>query len=97
MSDELKWIVGIFFAAMAAVGGYVTRDRAVIRQMRDGDDKLHVRVNRVERDFVRKEELRDHWERSEKAIAELRADVKEHARETNSRLDVIISMQSKRE
>ncbi|MBO6507415.1 MAG: hypothetical protein JJ979_02830 [Roseibium sp.] len=96
MSEDLKWIVGIILGVVTLIGGYITRDRQIQKQMRDGDDKLHERVNKVREDFVRREDLDGHIHRLDSNVQTMRDEMREHRRETTQRLDTLISLQSKK-
>ena len=42
---------------VALIGGVIMRDRQVHRTISTGDEKLHVRINRIQDAYVRREEF----------------------------------------
>lgn len=102
MSDELKWLIGAAFTLVALIGGFLTRDRQIARLVKEGDDQLHERINRVKDEYVKRSDLDAHIIRLETSVKEmrsnlevsvkeLRADARDHAKETNRRLDLILA------
>lgn len=91
MGDDLKWLVGAMFAVLAAVGGFISRDRYTMKTIRDGDDRLHKRITDLERDVVRKEEFARHIDRVDRNLEVLRTEVREGRQETTTRLDAVLA------
>lgn len=103
MAEDLKWVVGILFAAIAAIGGWIARDRTLTNMIRDGDgearreaksaaDQLHERINRVRDEYAKRVDLDDHVRRVEKSVDGLREDMKAATAEQNRRLDKLIEI-----
>ncbi len=94
------WVLGFILSGAgliaALIGGVVARDRQMSRQIRDGDDKLHERINRVREDYVRRTDLDGHIQRLENNVDHLRAEVREHRAETTKRLDTLVALLSKK-
>src|SRR5690606_16014137 len=90
--SELQWLVGIAVTFVLAIGGIaIGAFRAVgaridkaVDQMReavkDGDDQLHERINRLRQDvsdnYVRRVDLDSHMMRLDSAVKEIRDDQK---------------------
>jgi hypothetical protein len=90
--SELQWLIGISLTFVLAIGGIAIGafravsnriDRAV-EQMRtsvkDGDDRLHERINRMRQDvsdnYVRRADLDSHMKRMDDTLKEMRDDQK---------------------
>lgn len=106
MADDIKWLFGALVAVVAAVGGFIARDRALVNQIRDGDDNsrkvakegadaLHERVNKVRDEFVRRDDLDGHIKRFERSVSEMRGEMRHGHTETNKRLDTVMETLSK--
>lgn len=91
MPVELTSLIAIGGFLVALVGGVITRDRYMASQIQRGDSRLHERIDRIREDYVKREDLDGHIERLEKGVRDVREDLKEHSRETNRRLDTILS------
>lgn len=90
---ELQWLVGIAVSAVIAVAGIaIGAFRAmsgrlesamgrVEKAVKDGDDHLHERVNRLRQDvsdnYVRRVDLDGHLQRIDETLREVRSDQKE--------------------
>nr|WP_321482346.1 hypothetical protein [uncultured Cohaesibacter sp.] len=96
MSDEVQWLVGVVLAIVAMVGGFIVRDRQTAKQIKDGDDRLHDRINRVRDDYVRRDDLQSHMTRLDDNIKEMRQEMKEETSKTNDRLDRLFAEISKK-
>lgn len=61
----------------------------------DGDKELHSRINRLrehaDNEFVRRADLDGHLHRIEKGVAEIRTEMRDERRETNNRLDAVLT------
>lgn len=88
------WLIGMILTAgafvISLVGGVIARDRQMSRQIREGDEKLHERINRVRDDMVHKSDQDRHLTRIDANIHDMREEQRELRRETTSRLDVLI-------
>lgn len=94
------WI-SILIAAVGLIGGIIARDRALVRLISDGDEKLHERINRVRDEYVKQSTHDGHMERIDAQVRELRNDIREQSKElkvdireqakaTNDRLDAML-------
>lgn len=92
MSEDLVWVIGSAIALVTMIGGIVGRDRMVMRSIRDGDDKLHARINELQRtlltDYVRRSDLSTETSRFGKDMH----DLKDELHKTNARLDRLIEI-----
>lgn len=91
MSDEIKWLVGAVLAVVSMLGGVIVRDRQVSKSIKDGDDALHERINRVRDDYVRRSDLDGHILRLSNDMREMRVEQREATKDTNARLDMLLS------
>nr|WP_321980129.1 hypothetical protein [uncultured Cohaesibacter sp.] len=96
MTEEVQWLVGVAFGIVAMVGGFIVRDRQTAKQIKDGDDRLHDRINRVRDDYVRRDDLHNHITRLDDSIKEMRQEMKEETTKTNDRLDRLLAEISKK-
>lgn len=97
---ELQWLVGVAVTVVVAIGGIAigaframsNRLDAVAKDMRasikDGDDALHERINRVRDDYVRRVDLDGHLARIDKKLDDMAKKQDEQSREL---LQAIIS------
>lgn len=91
---------------IAVVGGVIARDRQLtnmihksaeeqVKASQAGDDTLHQRINRARDEmhehFVKRVDLDGHLQRIEARVNEMRSDMKEDRRETNARLDALLT------
>lgn len=88
MSEDLKWLIGISVSMVisfiiALIGSF----RSLSASLKEGDDKLHDRINRVREDYVRRDDLDAHIDRLSDGMKE----VKDESRETNKRLDQLLA------
>lgn len=92
------WLIGMILTGgafiLTLVGGVVARDRQMSRQIREGDEKLHERINRVREDMVHKSDQDMHLKRLDANINDMREEQRELRRETTSRLDQLIKQMS---
>lgn len=99
-------IIGFVGLIVVIVGAVIARDRAItntihtnheaaLKESNDGDDKLHSRINDVRETmtngYVRRDDLDGHLQRIEKGVTELRTEMREERRDTNTRLDAVLS------
>jgi uncharacterized protein YlxW (UPF0749 family) len=96
MNEDWQWVVGSIFAVVTMVGGFIMRDRQVAKQIKDGDDRLHDRINRVRDDYVRRDDLHTQITRLDDSIKEMRKEMKEETSKTNDRLDRLLAEISKK-
>jgi len=87
MSAELIIaIAGAVFTFVIMIGGIIVRDRFVMKNIREGDDKLHERINGAHERFVRRDELSQQLNHFSEEIKGVRTEV--HS--TNNRLDQLL-------
>lgn len=70
---------------------------ALFAGMKEANEALHERVNRVRDEYVRRTDLDGHIQRLEKNVDDLRSDIKQSRHEMNDRLDRIITAMSKKD
>ena len=96
--DDLKRIVTVAIGIATVIGGLLMRDRHMLatirkgdedalRHSREGDDRLHERINRVRDEYVR----RDDHDRSQDALRELLMDIRQGQAELNRRIDQVLT------
>ena len=69
---------------------------AISAEIKDGDDRLHDRINRVRDDDVRRDDLPNHITRLDDNIKEMRKEMKEETSKSNDRLDRLLAEISKK-
>lgn len=101
--DELQWLIGVsvtvllaiatmLIAAFRALSGKIEKGNSELAKgIKDGDDHLHERVNRVRDEYVKRVDLDGHMTRMETNVKELRDENREGTREINRRLDTVLS------
>lgn len=96
-NDFWKWFVGMLVVGIGMLVGSMRYLQGLIAvnsgAIRDGDDRLHERVNRVReelaKDFVRKSDIDAHLARMEDAYKDLRAETRDGFKDIAERLDNI--------
>lgn len=93
MGEDIKWLIGL----AAGLGGTFTvaliaTFRSLSSSIRDGDNQLHERVNRVRDEYVRRVDLDDHVKQLRDSVRELRDETREASRGTNTRLDQVLAV-----
>lgn len=100
--SELQWLIGTAITTVLAIAGIAiaafrataSRIDAVAVRVKEGDDQLHDRINRVRDEYVRRVDLDSHLARIETNVRDMREEYREGTREINQRLDaVLISLQ----
>ena len=71
----------------ALLGGVIVRDRQVHRTIAAGDEKLHLRVNRIQDVYVRREEFNQRMHSLENTLNQMR----QEQMAFNTRLDTLLS------
>lgn len=107
MPEDIKWLIGIAATFFLTFGGLLLGAFYRIvskiddghdnlsKNIKDGDDALHERVNRVRDEYVRRADLDGHIQRLDKNVDDLRSDIKQSRAEMNQRLDALIAAMSK--
>ncbi|PRA48156.1 hypothetical protein CQ062_22385 [Ochrobactrum sp. MYb68] len=93
MGDDIKWLIGL----ATGLGGTFTvaliaTFRSLSSSIREGDNQLHERVNRVRDEYVRRVDLDDHVKQLRDSVRELRDETREASRGTNTRLDQVLAV-----
>ncbi len=81
----------------ALIGGFVMRDRIVMKAISQGDAELHSRINDVKDKYVRRDDLGAHIASIERAVEDIKEsqrtglnDLKEEMRRTHTRIDEVL-------
>ena len=85
--EEVKWLIGILMALVTMIGGFIARDRQVMARINDGDEKIQRAVDDVRKEYVRRDDLKDHLQSIEKSLVQSRDEQREMAR----RIDALIT------
>lgn len=85
--EEVKWLIGISMALVTMIGGFIARDRQVMARIQEGDEKIQKAVDDVRREYVRRDDLKDHLQSIEKSLVQSRDEQREMAR----RIDALIT------
>ena len=85
--EEVKWLTGILMPLVTMIGGFIARDRQVMARIQDGDEKIQKAVDDVRREYVRRDDLKDHLQSIEKSLIEARDERRDMAR----RIDAFIT------
>lgn len=93
MGDDLKWLVGAIVTLVTMIGGVIARDRHVMDAIKEGDEKLSDRLTKVQAEYVRRDDLNDHIQSMGSSIQQMR----EEQRETNRRIDNLLTVLSKKD
>ena len=94
MQTILGEIISVGGIIVAMVGGFIVRDRMVVRAISEGDSKLHARIDKVKDEYVRRDDLSDHIVRIEKSVAAMKEEQRrtnDEQRRTNERIDKILA------
>lgn len=91
MSNEFQWLIGELIALVGLIGGIIARDRQLMNKISDGDEKLHDRITKVQAEYVRRDDLNGHIQSIENSVNQMR----EEQRETNRRIDMLLTSLSK--
>ena len=94
MGTEIQWLLGFAMAIVAAIGGFITRDRQVHNKIvevgKEAAEKvadLSKDLDSVRRDYVRRDDLSTHLAAIEKSIGLMRDEQREHQR----RIDQVLT------
>ena len=93
MSSDLQWFIAQIIALIGLVGGIVARDRQLMSEIAKGDEKLHDKIAKMQSDYVRRDDLNGHIQSIENSVDQMR----EEQRETNRRIDVLLTALSKKD
>lgn len=99
MNDDWRWIIGTAVTLTlgwgSLLGGMFWKLVSMIRRMEDEVDsnskELHARINRVRNDTVQKSDLDGHLSRLSEDMREMRNDHRHATKDTNTRLDALLS------
>lgn len=93
MGEDLKWLIGAIATFVVMIGGIIARDRHVMNAIKEGDEKLSDRLTKVQAEYVRRDDLNGHIQSMESSIQQMR----EEQRETNRRIDNLLTVLSKKD
>ncbi|WP_079212723.1 hypothetical protein [Brucella pituitosa] len=89
MNDEWRWFLNTDVqVACFCITTLIVAFRVLSRAIKDGDDALHSRINQVRDEYVRRIEFDAHFNRLREDFRAYR----EEAKETNRRLDELMTM-----
>jgi len=99
MGDDLKWIIGLGVSLTLGWGsilaGAFWKLVSMVRRVEDEMDRnskeLHARINRVREDTVQKSDLDGHLTRLSSDMRDMRQEQREATKDTNTRLDALLS------
>ncbi len=74
-------------ALVTMIGGLIARDRQVMARINEGDEKIQKAVDDVRKEYVRRDDLKDHLQSIEKSLVQSRDEQREMAR----RIDALIT------
>ena len=101
MGAEIQWVLGFAMALVAALGGFITRDRQVHNKItevsKEAAEKvacLSKDVECVRRDYVRRDDLSTHLAAIEKSIGLMREEQREHQRRMDKVLTALANKRS---
>lgn len=102
VDDDLRWLIGTTITLATFFGGALiasfrslshaqkTAEDRLGAAIKDGDDQLHERVNRVRDEYVRRVDLDGHVSQLREGMKELKDETRESARGMNKRLDQVL-------
>lgn len=93
MESEAPGLITLVLGILALIGSMLVRDRQIQRMISEGDEKLHIRLNRAQDVFVRRDDLNGHIQSIENTVNQMR----EEQRETNRRIDQLLAALTKKE
>ena len=88
--QEIIALIGLAGTLLGIVVAAVTMYRNTASAIKEGDDALHERINRVRDDYVRRVDLDGHMTRIDQNVKEMREESREGTREINRRLDSLL-------
>jgi hypothetical protein len=88
--DEIKWIAGVIISLITMIGGLIARDRQVHTRIEQGDADNMKKIEEIKRDYVRRDDLKDHLQAIEKSISQSR----DEQRDLTRRIDNFIATMS---
>ncbi|MBX8802654.1 hypothetical protein HBA92_18110 [Ochrobactrum sp. MR28] len=92
MGEDIKWLIGISASmAVSFIVALIASFRSLAASIKTGDDALHERINRTRDDYVRRVDLDGHINQLRDGMKELKEESRESAKETNKRLDQVLS------
>lgn len=97
MDESIKWALGAIITLVTMIGGIMTRDRQILDKIEAGDkenrakcDKAMEEQAQIRREYVRRDELKDHILSMERILAQSREDQKDLTR----RMDTFMATMS---
>jgi len=104
VNDDLRWLIGTAITLATFFGGALiasfrslshaqkTAEDRLGAAIKDGDDQLHERINRVRDEYVRRVDLDGHVSQLREGMKELKDENRESTREMNKRLDQVLAV-----
>ncbi len=94
--NDIQWLANAAIAAggliTGALGGVAVRERQLMTIIKEGEEKLNARIDRVQQDFVRRDDLNGHITRLERSVQS----VQDNQLETHRRIDALLAALSER-
>lgn len=98
MVEDTKWLIGILSGGVLTIGGVmIAAFNRLADRITQGDNVLHGRVNDVREEYVRRVDLDSHLTRVDVQFRELKSEMREQHRDTQQRLDKVLSAVRRRE
>ena len=101
MGAEIQWLLWFAMALVAALGGFITRDRQVHNKIEEVSKEAAAKVATlskdvecVRRDYVRRDDLSTHLAAIEKSIGLMRDEQREHQRRIDQVLTALANKRS---
>lgn len=104
MTGEIQWLIGLalglgstftvaLITAFRSLSSFQkSAEDRLGAAIKDGDDQLHERVNRVRDEYVRRVDLDDHVRQLRDGMKEMRDETRDGLKETNKRLDQVLAV-----
>ena len=92
--EEVKWLIGILMTLVTMIGGFIARDRQVMSLIHEGDEKIQKEVDAVRKEYVRRDDLKDHLQSIEKSLVQSRDEQREMARRIDALITSIVKSRS---
>lgn len=78
MDNDLRWVIGLFVTIALALAGSII---GTFRHISAKIGALHTRVDEVKEKYVRRDDLDGHLTRMDKAVYELREEMRDNHRQ----------------
>jgi hypothetical protein len=92
MADDIKWLIAISASMIVSfIIALVSSFRSLSATIKEGDDQLHERINRVRDEYVKRVDHDAQMNQLRDTVKEIRDELREGTRETNKRLDQVLA------